>query len=78
VSKSFKIQSLLQKQVLILDGATGTELQKKGLPSGVCPEIWCLENPALLSDVHASYVQAGAQVVYTCTFGANVKWNSSA
>jgi hypothetical protein len=71
VTKSFKIQSLLQKQVLILDGATGTELQKKGLPSGVCPEIWCLENPALLADVHVSYVSAGAQVVYTCTFGAN-------
>ena len=71
MTKSFKIQSLLQKQVLILDGATGTELQKKGLPSGVCPEIWCLENPALLADVHASYVSAGAQVVYTCTFGAN-------
>ncbi len=71
MTKSFKIQSLLQKQVLILDGATGTELQKKGLPSGVCPEIWCLENPALLADVHVSYVSAGAQVVYTCTFGAN-------
>lgn len=66
-----KIKNLLNKQVVILDGATGTELQKKGLPAGVCPEIWCLENPAVLRDVHASYQKAGAQVVYTCTFGAN-------
>jgi 5-methyltetrahydrofolate--homocysteine methyltransferase len=71
MTKSFKMKSLLDKQVVILDGATGTELQKKGLPSGVCPEIWCLENPTVIQDVHASYQKAGAQVVYTCTFGAN-------
>jgi len=71
VTKSLKIKSLLNKRVMILDGATGTELQKKGLPAGVCPEIWCLENPTVIQDVHASYQKAGAQVVYTCTFGAN-------
>lgn len=66
-----KIKNLLNKQVVVLDGATGTELQKKGLPAGACPEIWCLENPAVISEVHASYQKAGARVVYTCTFGAN-------
>ena len=71
MTKNIKMKNLLQKQVMILDGATGTELQKKGLPAGVCPEIWCLENPAVIQDVHASYQKAGAQVVYTCTFGAN-------
>ena len=71
MTKSFKIQSLLDKQVIILDGATGTELQSKGMPAGVCPEIWCLENPTIIQDVHASYQKAGARVVYTCTFGAN-------
>jgi len=71
VTKSRKIKSLIQKQLLILDGATGTELQKRGLPAGVCPEIWCLENPTVIQDIHASYAKAGAQVVYTCTFGAN-------
>jgi len=71
VTKNVKIKSLLNKQVVILDGATGTELQKKGLPAGVCPEIWCLENPTVIQDVHASYQKAGAQIVYTCTFGAN-------
>lgn len=71
MKKNNKVQNLLRKQVIVLDGATGTELQKRGLPSGVCPEIWCLENPDIISDVHASYAKAGAQIVYTCTFGAN-------
>ena len=56
---------------MILDGATGTELQKLGLPAGVCPEIWCLDNPDIIGAVHKSYQKAGAQIIYTCTFGAN-------
>jgi 5-methyltetrahydrofolate--homocysteine methyltransferase len=71
VKKNNKAKTLLQKQIVILDGATGTELQKRGLPAGVCPEIWCLDNPDVISDVHASYQKAGSQIVYTCTFGAN-------
>ncbi len=71
MTQNVKIKNLLSKEVVILDGATGTELQKKGLPAGVCPEIWCLENPSIIQEVHASYQKAGAQIVYTCTFGAN-------
>ena len=71
MKKVNKVQNLLQKQIVILDGATGTELQKRGLPAGVCPEIWCLDHPDVLSEVHASYAEAGASIVYTCTFGAN-------
>jgi len=71
MKKVNKVQNLLQKQIVILDGATGTELQKRGLPAGVCPEIWCLDHPDVLGDVHASYVRAGASIVYTCSFGAN-------
>lgn len=71
MSKSGKIQNLWKQRVVILDGATGTELQKKGMPSGICPELWCIENPLITKEIHASYVQAGAQIVYTCTFGAN-------
>ena len=66
-----KIKSLLTKNIIILDGASGTELQKKGLPGGVCPEKWCLDNPQIIQDLYASYQKAGAQIVYTCTFGAN-------
>ena len=42
MSKSGKIHSLLKKEIIVLDGAAGTELQKKGMPPGVCPELWCL------------------------------------
>ena len=56
---------------MLLDGAAGTELQKRGMPSGVCPETWCLENPDIISNIHAAYRQAGSDIVYTCTFGAN-------
>ena len=66
-----KIKSLLTKNIIILDGAFGTELQKKGLPGGVCPEKWCLDNPQIIQGLYASYQKAGAQIVYTCTFGAN-------
>ena len=71
MSKSGRIRNLLKKEIIILDGATGTELQKKGLPAGVCPELWCLENPKITKEVHASYQRAQSQIVYTCTFGAN-------
>lgn len=66
-----KMKSLLKQGLVILDGATGTELQKQGMPAGVCPETWCLEHSQNLQEVHASYVRAGAQIVYACTFGAN-------
>ncbi|MEA3486796.1 MAG: homocysteine S-methyltransferase family protein, partial [Thermodesulfobacteriota bacterium] len=65
------LKDRIRKRIIILDGATGTELQKKGLPAGVCPEIWCLENPDIISDVHAGYRDAGSDIVYTATFGAN-------
>ena len=66
-----KIKSLLKKKILILDGATGTELQKGGMPSDVCPETWCLENHDVIGNIHAAYRRAGSDIVYTCTFGAN-------
>jgi 5-methyltetrahydrofolate--homocysteine methyltransferase len=66
-----KIIRLLRKRILILDGATGTELQKRGMPAGVCPEVWCIRNPGVIQDIHAAYRSAGSDIVYTCSFGAN-------
>jgi len=71
LDKKQKLVNLLKRRVLILDGATGTELQKLGMPSGVCPEAWCLENPAAIQDIHRAYQKAGADIIYTCAFGAN-------
>ena len=61
----------LQQQVLILDGATGTELQKRGMPKGVCPELWVSENPGAIIDIQQAYFAAGSDAVYSCTFGGN-------
>lgn len=71
MSKNKGLKSLLKKKILILDGATGTELQKRGMPAGVCPETWCIEHPEVIQAVHADYRKAGSHIVYTCTFGAN-------
>lgn len=66
-----KVKKILAQKIVVLDGAFGTELQKKGLPGGVCPEKWCLDHPQMVQDLYLSYQKAGAQIVYTCTFGAN-------
>lgn len=57
--------------ITILDGAMGTQLQALGLPLGGIPEVWNLTEPEKVTQVHRSYVEAGTQVVYTNTFGAN-------
>jgi 5-methyltetrahydrofolate--homocysteine methyltransferase len=71
VVETRRIKGLLAKKIVVLDGAMGTELQKMGMPGGVCPEQWCLDNPKNIRELYSSYQKAGAQIVYTCTFGAN-------
>lgn len=56
---------------LILDGATGTELQRRGFDGGECAEKWVLEHPEVIQEIQRGYVEAGSQVLYTPTFGAN-------
>lgn len=58
-------------RIIILDGATGSNLSTAGMPAGVCPEVWILENPDIFMDLQKAYVQAGADIVYAPTFGAN-------
>lgn len=55
----------------VLDGATGTELQKRGYTGGGCAEAWLLEHPDAILDVQRRYVDAGSDIIYTPTFGAN-------
>ena len=57
--------------VFLLDGATGTELQKRGMEKGVCPEKWVLEHPEAIREVQQGYARAGSRMVYAPTFGAN-------
>ncbi|MCK8816876.1 homocysteine S-methyltransferase family protein [Natroniella sulfidigena] len=61
----------LKEEVLILDGAMGTELQNKGLEVGNCPEKLNLTHPDVLQEIHTSYVEAGSDIIQTNTFGAN-------
>ena len=63
--------NLTRSKVLILDGATGTELAKRGMPAGILPEAWVLENPQMFQDIQRAYVDAGSDAVYSCTFGGN-------
>ena len=69
--KKSEILQRLNQRMLILDGAIGTELQNRGMPSGVCPELWALENPDVMGSIHTGYRDAGADIIYTCTFGGN-------
>jgi 5-methyltetrahydrofolate--homocysteine methyltransferase len=52
----------------LLDGAMGTALLGRGLPSGALPEEWLLARPAEIAAVHAEHAAAGAEVLLTCTF----------
>ena len=59
-------------KMLILDGATGSLLtERSGAPAGYRPEMLNVENPDVVYSVHRDYVEAGSDVVYTNTFGAN-------
>lgn len=56
-------------KVLVSDGAWGTFLQKKGMKPGECPELWCVERFDDVKDIAQSYVDAGADMVETDSFG---------
>ncbi len=56
---------------IILDGAMGTELQKSGLELGERPEILAITNGDKITEIHRRYVEAGSQIIYANTFGAN-------
>lgn len=67
-----KILDYLKNNILYFDGAMGTVLQKQGLKAGYMPEKWNTENPDAIISVHKAYFDAGANVVSTNTFGANI------
>lgn len=64
-------RDLTNNKVLILDGACGTNLQKAGMPTGVCPEQWILDHPEIIMQLQQQYVAAGSDILYAPTFTAN-------
>ncbi len=64
-------RELVKKGPVLLDGATGTNLQKAGMPVGVCPEQWILENSEVLIDLQKRYIEAGTDILFAPTFTAS-------
>jgi 5-methyltetrahydrofolate--homocysteine methyltransferase len=65
------IIELLHQKTLVIDGAMGTMLQENGLKSGECPELWNITHPEIVKKIHSSYLEAGADIILTNTFGSN-------
>lgn len=63
------LEVLRKGEVLVADGATGTMLQSMGLDWGQAPEAWVLEQPDKIRALHRAYVEAGSDVILTCSFG---------
>lgn len=61
----------IDNRLVYLDGATGSNLMKRGMPAGVCPEKWIMENPDILIGLQREYVEAGSNILYAPTFTAN-------
>ncbi len=66
-----QVKEFLQSNLVVLDGGTGTLLQKAGLPVGELPERWNIARSELLVRIHEEYFNAGSHIVCTNTFGAN-------
>jgi len=56
-------------EVLLSDGPTGTLLLSMGMPSGQSPEVWVIEQPDQIRALHRGYIEAGSDLILTCTFG---------
>jgi 5-methyltetrahydrofolate--homocysteine methyltransferase len=64
-------QKLSEPGIIIMDGATGTQLQQMGLPVGMAPEAWNLENPEAVKKHYQAYIEAGSDAILTNTFGGS-------
>lgn len=63
--------AMVKRGVVLLDGATGSQLRTRGMPAGVCTELWAYEHPEVIVALQRSYVNAGSDVIYAPTFSAN-------
>ena len=66
-----EFEQLATQKILFLDGATGSNLIKRGMPAGVCPEKWILEHQDVFVGLQKEYVEAGSNILYAPTFTAN-------
>lgn len=66
-----EFETLTGQGTVYLDGACGSNLYLAGMPRGICAEQWILEHEQVMADLQSGYVQAGSQLIYAPTFGAN-------
>lgn len=66
-----ELRKFIEDNILVFDGAMGTMLQKKGLQLGENPEVFNIKEPEKVKEVHEEYIESGAHVITTNTFGAN-------
>ena len=71
MKKEAFLKHLEEKRCLISDGATGTNLMQRGLPQGTAAEDWVLSNPDGILGLHSDFIEAGSDIILTCTFGAS-------
>lgn len=65
------LRDRLKNDLLIFDGAMGSQLQQRGMQAGEIPEVYNIEHPEIIIDIHKRYLQAGADLMTTNTFGCN-------
>ena len=68
-----KLDKIIENKRLYFDGGTGTVLQSMGLEFGKAPEIWNIEHPEKIETLHRAYIEAGANIIKTNSFGVNRK-----
>ncbi len=66
-----EFKKFAENRLVYLDGATGSNLLKRGMPGGVCPEKWILEHPDIFTSLQKEFVAAGSNIIYAPTFTAN-------
>lgn len=77
MTQAQRLRNLLQQRIVFLDGGTGTELLRRGMPRGAATEEWAASNTDILGAIHSEYAEAGADIVLTCTFGGELKTSSN-
>ena len=61
----------LTQNIILLDGATGSNLMAAGMPKGICTEEWVLAHKDVIQDLQRAYIEAGSNIIYAPTFGGN-------
>ncbi|MBQ8108599.1 MAG: homocysteine S-methyltransferase family protein [Clostridia bacterium] len=66
-----EFDAMVKRGVVLMDGATGSQLRMRGMPAGVCTEAWAYEHPEVITALQREYVDAGSDIIYAPTFSAN-------